>query len=466
MNTNKRIIRALVVICLLFLSLMTYLVWFNMFQADEVASSPYNKRQWEDERYVKRGNIYSSEGNLLAETIVDGDSRIRNYPRGNLYCHIIGYYSQVYGKSELEMSYDDELMGKGDINLTINEMRSGYDLYLSVIDELQEYAYELMDGRRGAVVAMEPTTGQILAMVSLPDFDPNTSSLEQEWSEMVEQENSPFLPRATQGLYPPGSTYKIVTASAAYENGMSDEVFEDTGGFRQGDVSVDNYGGSVYGTVDVREAFIVSSNQVFCELGYELGADRVKSAAEKFGVNKEFSFDIPVSKSEIQYSNMSDLDAALVSIGQGGLVMTPLQVAMIGSSVANNGIMLQPYIVEQVVTSSGTIMYQHEVTPLYNVMSADCAAFLQDMMTGVVEERNGTGRSAQIRGIDVAGKTGTAETDSGDDHAWFVGYAPADDPKICVAVVLENDGNAGGTTAGPIARDVMRRFLDISGYDY
>ena len=392
---------------------------------------------------------------LLAETEIDGDARIRKYPKGRLYSHIIGYCSQVYGKTQLEMSHDDDLIGKGTISLTLNEIKHGNNLNLTINDELQEYAYEQLDGRDGAIVAMEPTTGQILAMVSLPDFNPET--IEKDWPSMMEDENSPFLARATQGLYPPGSTYKIVTAAGVYDNGMTTETFDDEGLFKKDDVTVYNYNKESFGKLDIKTAFEVSSNYVFCTLGYEMGADAVKAEAEKFGVNKSFDFDIPVSQSQIQYKKMTDLDGALVSIGQGGLVMTPLHVAMMASAVANNGKMMKPYLVETVTTENGTVIGQTKPSVLYDSIGTACADYIEDMMIGVVED--GTGTGAQISGITVAGKTGTAENETDKDHAWFVGYAPVENPTICVAVVLENAATSGGKSAVPIAKNIIRKFL-------
>lgn len=455
MRTNKRIIRVLIAISLLFLALVTYLLWFNMFRAKDVYTNSYNKRQWESEQQVQRGEIYSQDGVLLAETEIDGDARIRKYPKGRLYSHIIGYCSQVYGKTQLEMSHDDDLIGKGTISLTLNEIKHGNNLNLTINDELQEYAYEQLDGRDGAIVAMEPTTGQILAMVSLPDFNPET--IEKDWPSMMEDENSPFLARATQGLYPPGSTYKIVTAAGVYDNGMTTETFDDEGLFKKDDVTVYNYNKESFGKLDIRTAFEVSSNYVFCTLGYEMGADAVKAEAEKFGVNKSFDFDIPVSQSQIQYKKMTDLDGALVSIGQGGLVMTPLHVAMMASAVANNGKMMKPYLVETVTTENGTVIGQTKPSVLYDSIGTACADYIEDMMIGVVED--GTGTGAQISGITVAGKTGTAENETDKDHAWFVGYAPVENPTICVAVVLENAATSGGKSAVPIAKNIIRKFL-------
>ena len=457
MNVNKKIIRVLVVVALMFLSLVTYLLYFNMFSAEKVASNPYNKRQWEDERYVVRGSIYDCNGEVLAKTEVNGDERTRVYPYGHLYSHVIGYYSKVYGKTQLEMKYDKELLGHGDISINFNELRSGYDLHLTIDNDLQSYAYDQLKGRNGAVVALEPSTGKILAMVSYPDFNPAASALEQNWNSIVERKDSPLLARATNGLYPPGSTYKIATTVAAYNAGYATHTFEDNGSFKLDDFKVENYGGKSYGNIDLKTAFEVSSNAVFCSLGYELGSENILSNAEGFGINKDINIDIPVAKSKIEYKKMSNADAALVSIGQGQLLMTPLHVAMMGASVANNGSMMKPYLVDSITTSSGMTIGTARQESLYMPMSSMCAGYLNELMTGVVKE--GTGKSAAISGITVAGKTGTAENETDKDHAWFVGYAPAENPKIAVAVLLEYDGGAGGSNAAPIARNIIKRYL-------
>lgn len=457
MHINKRIIRILVVVSVMFLSLVTYLLYFNMFRAEDVAGNPYNKRQWEDEKFVKRGSIYDCDGEVLAETVIDGDTRIRKYPKGNLYSHIIGYHSKVYGKSQLEMKYDRELLGKGDISISFNEMRSGYDLNLTIDNDLQKYAYEKLAKRNGAIVALEPSTGKILAMVSYPDFNPSAQSLEDSWKYIVEREDSPLLSRATNGLYPPGSTYKIATASLAFSAGYSSKTFNDEGVFELDGLKVENYGGKSYGEISLRDAFKYSSNAVFCSLGYELGAENVLTQAESFGINKEFETDIPVSKSRIEYRKMHDADAALVSIGQGQLLMTPLQVAMMGAAVANGGKIMKPYLVDKITASSGVVIGSAKPQTLYQPISPVCADYLNDLMVDVVA--SGTGRSAAISGITVAGKTGTAENETDRDHAWFVGYAPAENPQIVVAVLLENDGGAGGTNAAPIARSVISKYL-------
>ena len=222
-------------------------------------------------------------------------------------------------------------------------------------------------------------------------------------------------------------------------------------------LKVENYGGEVFGEMSLKTAFEQSSNDVFCTLGYELGAENVKNAAENFGVNKDIPFDLPAEKSRIEYKKMTNADAALVSIGQGQLLMTPLHVAMMGATIANDGKMMKPYLVGSITTASGLTLSETKPELLYQPISSLAADYLNELMVGVVQ--NGTGRSAKISGITVAGKTGTAENETNKDHAWFVGYAPAENPQIAVAVVLEYDGGAGGKNAAPIARNIISKYL-------
>lgn len=457
MNTNKRIIRVLIVISALFLALLSYLLYFNMFQAEKVSTNAYNRRQWDDERYVIRGTIYDSEGLVLAETQENDDkTAVRKYPQGRLYSHIIGYCSQVYGKSLLERAFDSELLGKGDIELFQGDKKRGFDLNLTINNSVQKYANEQMHGKKGALVALNPKTGAVLAMVSLPDFDPNANSLEACWGDIVEDEASPLISRTVQGLYPPGSTYKIVTAAAAFENGMKGRGFQDTGSFKVGDLTVENYNGKAYGSISLERGFQVSSNQVFCMVGFELGSDVIKEISERFWIGKDMDFDFDVSKSRIEYKKMSNSDAALVAIGQGQLLVTPMEMAVICSSIANGGKLMRPYLVES-VTKNDTVIKYAKPKVLGEAVSEECAEYIAEQMVEVV--KNGTGTKAGIRGITVAGKTGTAENENEKDHAWFVGYAPAEDPQIAIAIILENDGRSGGDSAAPIARNVIQKYL-------
>lgn len=461
MKVNKRIIHVLIVVSVLFLALLSYLLYFNMFKAKTVATNPYNRRQWDDERYVTRGTIYDCDGLVLAETVEDSEGNAkREYSQGRLYSHIIGYCSQLYGKSLLEREYDSELLGKGDISIFQGDKKKGFDLNLTISNSVQRYAYEQMRGRNGALVALDPNSGRVISMVSLPDFEPDSVSLEKNWSSIVENENSPLLARAVQGLYPPGSTYKTVTAAAAYENGMSGKVFDDVGKFISGSVEVENYGGKSYGEISLESAFRVSSNQVFCTIGNEIGAEGMLEISERFGINSEPNFDLPMSKSQIQYKKMTDTDAALVAIGQGQLLVTPMQMAVVCAAVANGGRIVSPYVVDS-ITRNNTLVKDGKTRLGERAIDEDCAEYLKDLMVSVVE--NGTGTSAKISGVSVAGKTGTAENEKGKDHAWFIGFAPAENPQIAVAVILEYDGQSGGASAAPIASSVMKYYLEKYG---
>lgn len=458
MNVNKRIITVLIAVSTLFLALLTYLMFFNLFHAEKVSTNPYNRRQWDEERYVTRGKIYDRTGKVLAETVEGKDSAKRVYPEGRLYSHVIGYCSQVYGKSLLEREFDSELLGKGDIDLFQGDKKQGFDLNLTIDNELQRYAYSQLNGRKGALVAMNPKTGEVLAMISLPDFEPDAETLEKNWNGIVEDENSPLLTRASQGLYPPGSTFKIVTAAAAFENGLQGKLFEDTGRFKAGSLEVENYNKKAYGSITVEDAFRVSSNQVFCQIGFDLNSEIMLGVSERFGINSALDFDIPTAKSRIEYKKMSVSDSALVAIGQGQLLATPLQMAAICSTVANGGYMVKPYLVGS-VSKNGVVLSETKKKNIGQPISRECAKYLEGLMIDVVA--NGTGTRARINGFTVAGKTGTAENESDKDHSWFVGYAPVENPQIAVAVILESDGGSGGDTAAPVAGNVMRKYLGM-----
>ena len=458
MNDNKKIVHLLILISTMFLALVTYLLYINMFKAEEIAANPYNMRQWDEESSVHRGNIYDRNGVLLAETVKNEDgTQNRIYPEKNLYSHVIGYYSKVYGKTLLEREFDSVLNGKGDISLRLNDIRKGFNLNLTIDNRLQKTAYLALAGRKGAAIAMNPKTGEIYAMVSLPDFDPNSDVLEKQWNSIVEDKNSPLINRAVSGLYPPGSTFKIVTAAAAFEYGMTDRIFNDVGKFSLDGLEVNNFNNESHGEINFSDAFKYSSNQVFCEIGAELNAEKLTSVFEKFEIGKAPEFDIKTEKSRLGYKDLTEKDCALVSIGQGKLLVSPLNMLLICSSVANNGNMVKPYIVKTATKDNGTLIYKANEKNLSTPMSSECATFIKDLMIETVS--GGTGKNASLKNIVVAGKTGTSENEKEEDHSWFVGFAPADNPEIAVAIILENDGGSGGSTAAPVAKKIFESYF-------
>ena len=463
MNTNKRIVLSLIAISVLFFSLIAYLTYFEIFTKEKVIANSYNQRLSEYEDSVLRGNIYDRNRILLAysEREENGQEQKRIYPYNNAYSHIIGYSSKAYGKSLLEASFNKYLLAINELRPVINlkneitgQISKGYDVHLTIDHELQVLGEELLEGNKGAIVAMEPKTGEILAMVSKPDYNPNSDSLEKNWASIVESENKPLLPRATQGLYQPGSTFKIAVASAAIENELGDTRFEDKGSIDIDGYPIENYGSKAYGNINLEEALTYSSNVAFAELGVALGDKYLRELSEKLLFNQDIDFELSLKKSSYPTKRLTETDQAATAIGQGELLVTPLHMAMIASSVANNGTMMKPILVKNITGFTGTKGKPQELS---TVMTVNTAKQVTSMMESVVNK--GTGKNAAISGIKVAGKTGTAENNTDKTHAWFIGFAPADDPQIAVAVVLENSGTTGGQSAAPIARWIMQQGL-------
>ncbi|NLD46672.1 MAG: peptidoglycan glycosyltransferase [Clostridiaceae bacterium] len=468
-NQNKRITHVMVLICFLFLCIVVYLTYFEVFVKDKILTSSYNRRQWEQEDTTLRGSILDRNGVVLAKSTMDENKQERIYPYGSLYSQVIGYNSKAYGKSLMELYYNNELLNIREYSSIFNfkeklsgELKTGNNLYLTIDHKLQEKAEQLLRGKNGAVVAMRPKTGEILAMVSKPDFDPSSTKLAQNWEELIKSKDSPFLPRATQGLYVPGSTFKVLTAAAAVENGMEDRTFDDKGSITIDGKIFNNFNSHVYGNLDLKSALAVSSNVAFAQIGSELGEKVLKEIAVRVGMNREIPFDIPLNSSRFPYESMGKTDLAAVGMGQGKLLVTPLHMAMIASGIGNNGIIMKPYLVDRVVSSSDITQKSVKPDKFSQIMSPETAQKVKDMMQYVVE--TGTGKGAAIKGVKIAGKTGTAENElsskqKNKEHAWFICFAPVDDPQVAVAVVLEYSGSTGGALAAPIARDLMRQVL-------
>ena len=469
---NRRIIHVLIFLSMLFLSIIVYLTYFEVFQKDRILTSSYNRRQWEQEDSTRRGGILDRNGVELAYSKGADSKQERVYPYGRLYSQIIGYNSREYGKSQLEAQYNNELLNIWEFSpisslkgMLTGEQKIGNNLFLTIDHKLQKKAEQLIGGRNGAIVVIRPKTGEILAMVSKPDFDTNNAKLAQNWQEMVESPDHPFLPRATQGLYAPGSTFKVLISAAAMENGLGEDIYVDKGSVNIDGMTVSNFDSHAYGRIDMSEALAISSNVVFAQIGAELGEKNIRDITARAGMNKDIPFDLNVSTSRYPNKSMSKTELAAVGIGQGKLQVTPLFMAMIASGIANNGIVMNPYLVERVVSPSGAVIRTAQPGVFSRLMSSETAAEVAKMMQNVV--KTGTGKSAAIKGISVAGKTGTAQNElsgvqKNREHAWFIGFAPVDDPQVAVAVVLEYGGSTGGKAAAPVARELMRLGLSES----
>ncbi|WP_461205918.1 peptidoglycan D,D-transpeptidase FtsI family protein [Clostridium sp. DL1XJH146] len=477
-NLSNNIKKVIILYLLLFLATISGMVYFLIVQAGELEESSYNKRIWIEREKVSRGTIYDSDNEVLAITDDNGQ---RSYPYGAVFSHIVGYYRVNESIAGLEKEYDKYL--RGDTFLGLSELfdkidealkgknsdeefivDEGYNIVTTLDASIQKRAYEELSGENGgngAIVAIEPQTGKILASVSYPSFNPLADTVR--WQEYNNDDNNPLFNRAFSGLYPPGSTFKIVTLLSALENidGVEQKIFEDDGGITFNDnESISNFGGEVMGEISLQKAFTESSNDVFGELGIELGNENLKNTAEQLFFNKELNID-GFSINESNFPTLSSWekgDIAQSAIGQGQVIVSPAQMAIITSVIANDGIYKEPYIVEKIVNDDGYVIKDN--TPSISgdrIFSEKEVETTKEYMKKVVDE--GTGTNAKISGVEVCGKTGTAEYgDKSSSHSWFVAFAPAENPQIAVAVIVE-DGGLGGNRAAKIAKEVIIEAL-------
>lgn len=464
MKYNGKIITVMVVICAMFLSLAVYLTYFTLFDADEVIENKFNKRIREREESILRGAVFDSSGEVLAYSKMEDNRQKRYYPFGERYAHVIGYNSVTYDKSGLEASFNDILV-KSDPLENISgffemdgEMEQGANLYLTIDNAFTAKAERLMGKKQGSVVAIKPKTGEVVCMYSNPSFDPNEDTLDKNFASLSQSENSPFLGRANQGLYPPGSTFKIITAAAAIEAGIAVDITDEGSTVIDGYV-VENYNQKKLGEIDITQGFAKSSNVMFASYGVQIGERRLKDVASRFGIGEKIDFDIRCSKSLFNYENaMGQTDLAACGIGQGKLLVTPLNMALVAAAIANDGVIMEPYMVEKAIYPSGRVAYVTKPKAWKTAVSGSVADMIEDMMIECVE--TGTGTGAKISGVTVAGKTGTAENEESDKtHAWFVCYAPAEDPEIAVCVMQEYAGVTGSSCA-PIAKELITYYLN------
>ncbi|MDD7363334.1 MAG: penicillin-binding transpeptidase domain-containing protein [Peptoniphilus sp.] len=457
----RRIVVLLAGLVVLFLACIIYLTYFYFFQAETVKNHPSNRRGYIEEAQIKRGDIYDRNGELLATSEGEPGNYHREYSYPILYSHIIGYSHSSLGKSGLEASYNDYLLNRNG-NRTLKELsnmirdkkQDGNTLVLSVDTQVQSKARELLEENttKGSIVVMNPKTGEIYAMVSLPDF--NTMSIAEDWNDLQQNKAGALLDRSINGRYPPGSTFKVITAASLLEQNHINLNYEDTGSQVIDGREFKNDSGASYGTVDLKEAISKSINTYFVEKGSKLGKDALGETADKFYFNQKIPFDLPVTRSVFDYKkHLPKTTLAASAIGQGDVLVTPLHMAMVASAVANDGKMMEPHLVTEVDDPKGTAILKKEPQVLSESVPPEIAKKLNDYMISVVED--GTGKRAALGSTTVAGKTGTAENSSGSDHAWFIGYAPANDPEVAVSVIVEEAGRTGGRVAAPIARDII-----------
>lgn len=479
----------------LFAALFVNLNVIQVLQAEELAEDPRNSRGLIREYEVRRGSILAGDGatELARVEPTDGTLRYeRRYADGPLYAHVTGYHSILFGRSETEQAANEFLQGTAAETFTRNlgdllsgRERTGDDVLTTIQPTVQAAARDALGPRRGAVVALAPSTGDILALWSSPTYDPNRLSTHDRtvateyWEELNADEGRPLVNRAVRDWYPPGSTFKLVTAAAALEAGQGpDTRFPDplAQELPQTTAVIRNFGRGTCtggGTITLRQALAVSCNTTFAQIGLDLGADGLVGMAEDFGLNQRIvSTDhVPNPLDSRMPTELAPPQVAQSAIGQFDVRTTPLQMALITATIGNGGVLLRPQLLQAVEDERSTAIVEYEPEPLVpegrgdaQVISQQTAAQLRDMMVAVVEQ--GTGGRAAIPGVSVAGKTGTAETGSGPPTVWFVGFAPAEAPQVAVAVVVEEGGGVGdeatgGAIAAPIARAVMEAALAV-----
>jgi len=452
----------------LFVGMIGYMVYFVYTQADVYVANEYNSKRQEiyADRYI-RGDIVSSDGQVLATTQVDeAGNETRTYPYGPVFSHVVGYSTR--GNTGIE-SIGSSYLLSANINpalkavYELKNVKTQGDTVVTTLDsKLQKAAYNALGDANGAVVALDPKTGKILAMVSKPDFNPNT--INEVWDELVDSnnKNSNLVNRATQGLYPPGSTFKILTAleyireySAAYENFH----FNCDSLYTVGEYSIKCSRSVSHGEVDLITAFAKSCNGAFSSIGEKLNFSQFYKLCEDFGYNSALPINLLSNASKFNLKNSDSVwDVLQTSIGQGTTQITPLHNAMIAAAVANGGVMMKPYVIDHVENSDGTTVKTFPAASYRTVMTSQEAELLKSFMRAVVT--SGTGSNAQGDGYTVAGKTGSAEFATGKEpHAWFIGFANVDDPEIVVSVIVE-EGGSGGSVAAPIARAVFDAYYN------
>lgn len=465
-KANRHILYISYGVAALFFALAVYFSYFLLVKSEDVINNSYNARLDSFADRVIRGELRSSDGRILAKTQVDeAGNETRVYPYDRLFAHVVGYSSK--GKAGLESLANFYLL-TSHINLAeqviheLSSVKSQGDHVVTTLDvDLQKAAYDALGNRNGAVIVMEPDTGKILAMVSKPDFNPN--QLDEEWEDLISPDNKSgqLLNRASQGLYPPGSTFKIVTAlEYIRENpsGYRDYGFDCNGRYRNGDYTIKCYHETAHGNQDLVRSFANSCNGAFSSLGLLLDLNGLKNTAEQLLYNKELPVSIAYNQSSYSLADGADVWQILqTSIGQGQTQVTPLHNMMITAAIANGGTLMRPYLIDHVENAGGDVIKKFMPQSYGSLMTAGESDALTELMTAVVTE--GTGSALRGASYTAAGKTGSAEFDSEKEtHAWFTGFAPAKQPKVAVCVIVE-EGGSGGQTAAPIARTLFDLYF-------
>ncbi|MFL5872090.1 MAG: peptidoglycan D,D-transpeptidase FtsI family protein [Solirubrobacterales bacterium] len=482
---NRQIVKLFAFIVVLFGILVGFTSYWSVFDAEALKEKDANKRPLLEQQQIPRGRILAADGTVIAKSVAKGKGAskryVRRYPEGSLFGHPIGYSFVRLGDTEFEQFHNSELIGEGSEFASIadellGERQEGNDVVTSIDADAQRLALsELQEAGFGAVVAIEPSTGAVKVMASNAPFDPNR--VPYEFSKLSTNEiETPLLNRATQGLYPPGSTFKVVTAAAGLDSGTitPESTINAPGSLEVEGTPLQNDFNEDFGDISLDTALTNSVNTWFGQLGQQLGNDTLFEYMERFGFNATPAIDLPedevydsgvYDEGELLHAN-DPVDLARLAIGQERLLATPLQMAQVASAVANDGKLMKPQIWKRVVDPDGRVTDTMDPSVYSEPISGETAEELTTAMEGVVSE--GTGTNAAIPGVQVAGKTGTAETPGNkacgggenENQAWFIGFAPADDPQIAIAASVECTEQFGNDVAAPIFSDVAEAILN------
>lgn len=468
---NDQIRHLFTLFVLLFGVLIAFTSRWTVFEAEALKDNPSNRRALLEEMRIPRGEIRAADGTLLAGNRKIGRGKAaryeRTYPEGGLFAHALGYSYISRGSAGLERSLEDELAGREDefatlIDEIMGRRKEGRDVRTTLDPDAQRVALRALQGRRGAVVAMEPSTGRIRVMASVPGYDPR---------DVADRGNKAgdLFNRATAARYPPGSTMKVVAAAAALDSKRyrPDSIISGKSPKVISGAPLNNFGNQDYGPITLTEALTNSVNTVWAEVGEKLGRKTILEYMDRFGFQRVPPLDYPrdeMAAAGLFRGGRLLRDAGVVDIGRVSmgqeqhLFVTPLQMATVAATVANGGDRMRPRLVERVAAKDGRVTRRVRPRREEEVISAEAAGLLKQMMSRVVEE--GSGTAARLEGISVAGKTGTAEIPGRtENQVWFIGFAPVQEPRIAVAVTIERTQGEGGTVAAPIAKQVLQALL-------
>lgn len=474
----NRLTRTVFLFTALFAVLIGNITYIQVIKASEYQDMPSNNHTINKARFIKRGSIITADGLTLAESVQQADGTYaRSYPNGNLAAHVVGYYSQQYGTMGIENTQNDTLTGSKDYSSWQNALNSlagisepGNSVQLTIDSRIQRAAEQALAGRVGAIVALDPRSGAVLAWASAPTFDNTNIQAAIEAANASGGADTSMYDRATLALYTPGSTFKVLTLASALENGLAtlDTTYDSPGRMEIGGADVVSIGERGHGKISLAKAFALSSNTVFGQVADGLGAEKLVATARAFGYGQQLGLDFTTAASVMPNpEEITEWELAWAGagqpVGQGhtpGPQATVMQNALMAATIANNGIAMNPYVVSQILAPDGTVLKTTRGHSLGQAVGSGTAEQVKQAMLDVVQ--NGTGSAAAIAGVKVAGKTGTAETNNANANSTFVGFAPYDTPTVAIAVVIEQNAK-GEESAAAVGGQVLRAALATQG---